>query len=372
MREFAANLATRLASGTPVALATVVKTTGSTPRGPGARMVIRRDGRHLGTVGGGCGEAQVVAAGLMALDDGKARLVRVDLTDAVTEDSDGACGGAMEVVVVPGGRDLLPLFRVLENSGSQRSGMRLVTCLAPARILGAMLAGSDAPLAGVGLADRETEQLWAALTAAADDFPVSAPAHGPRARLLEMPVAGESWSVLCEEIGARPRLLVCGGGHIAVPLSRLGRLLDWEVVILDDRQMFANHARFPEADQVICGPFRPALEGLAVDANTCAAVVTRGHRDDLECVRSLLGRRPGYLGMIGSRRRVVGVRKLLVEEGFDVSLLDKLHAPVGLDIGAETPEEIAVAIMAEMIMARRGGTGRSLKLRAPGMGAVRA
>ena len=368
MREFATILGQVLASGTPVALATVVRTAGSTPRGPGAHMVIRREGSHLGTVGGGCGEAQVVAASLSALDDGKARLVRVDLTDAVVEDTDGACGGTMEVAVVPGGQELLPLVQALGDPASERGGMTLVTCLAPARMLGAMLVGSDVPLAGIRLGDYEVKRLWAAVTAGGDGSPASA--RGPRTRLLDVPVAGESWSVLCEEIGVRPRLLVCGGGHIAVPLSRLGRLLDWEVVILDDRPSFANHPRFPHADHVRCGPFRPALEGLAVDANTCAVVVTRGHRDDLECVRSLLSRRPGYLGMIGSRRRVAGVRKLLLEEGFDRSLLSELHAPIGLDIGAETPEEIAVAIVAEAIMARRGGTGRSLRLRAQGMEAV--
>ncbi len=362
MLEFAPVLERLLATGEPVALATVVRTWGSTPRGRGTRMVIRREGSHLGTVGGGCAEAQVVSEGLTALDEGRARLLRVDLTDAVTDDTDAACGGTMEVLVAPAGREYLPVARAAGDIGSKRAGMKLATCLAPSRVLGAVAVGSDALLAHVGLDEGEAGRLWAALTAPGE-LVAAARVPGCRTQLLEIPVAGETWSVLWEEVGPGLRLLVCGGGHIAVPLSRLGKLLDWEVVVLDDREAFANHARFPHADRVVCGPFRSGIEGLAVDERTIAVVVTRGHRDDLECVRNLLGRRPGYLGMIGSRRRVAGVRKLLEEEGFDEDLLGCLRAPIGLDIGAETPGEVAVAIAAEAIMARRGGTGRPLSLR---------
>jgi xanthine dehydrogenase accessory factor len=336
-------------------------------------MVVRSDGSHLGTVGGGCGEAQVIAAGLTALDDGRARVVHVDLTDAVTTESDAACGGAMEVVVVPGGGELLPLVHALGASPSERGGVAVVTCLAPPRRLGSMVVvGSGGPLACVGMEHREAASLWASLMSAGRPAPTVTPGAGRRPQLVEIPLTGEISSVLWEEVLPRRRLLVCGGGHIAVALSHLGRLLDWEVIVLDDREAFANRVRFPHADRVLCGPFWQGLTELVVDMNTFAVVVTRGHRDDLECVRNLLGRRPGYLGMIGSRRRVAGVRKLLVEEGFDQSSLGRLHAPIGLDIGAETPEEIAVAIMAELIMVGRGGTGRPLKLPDRGMEGIRA
>ncbi|AGA70670.1 xanthine and CO dehydrogenases maturation factor, XdhC/CoxF family [Desulfitobacterium dichloroeliminans LMG P-21439] len=152
------------------------------------------------------------------------------------------------------------------------------------------------------------------------------------------------------------RLIILGGGHIALPLVQMGKLLHYEVTVIDDRPSFANKGRFPEADQVICQDFRSALQELTFDKSTYVIVVTRGHRYDQTCLEEALKQpQAAYLGMIGSRRKVATIVSNLRENGYSQVVLDRVYTPIGLDIGAQTPEEIAISIMAEMIMVDRYG-----------------
>ncbi|HWI60477.1 MAG TPA: XdhC family protein [Symbiobacteriaceae bacterium] len=158
-----------------------------------------------------------------------------------------------------------------------------------------------------------------------------------------------------------PELLVIGAGHVAQPVAQLGKLLGFTVTVIDDRPQYALAARFPAADRVICADFVPALQGLVTGPQTYAVLVTRGHRHDMECLRELVGRPLAYIGMIGSRIRVETVFRLLAEEhGIDPQALEQVYAPIGLDLNARTPAEIAVAVAAELLKVRRGGTGQSL------------
>ncbi len=166
-----------------------------------------------------------------------------------------------------------------------------------------------------------------------------------------------------------PELVILGGGHIALPLAGLGKMLGYRVVVVDDRPDFASPARFPEADRVVCCSFAGVAEKLSFGSRSSVVIVTRGHQHDLDCLRQVIGRPLAYLGMIGSRRRIRLVRRQLVEEGFPEQQLDAVHMPIGLDIGAQTPEEIAVSIAAELIMERRGGSAQSLRVHPPGAGA---
>ena len=152
----------------------------------------------------------------------------------------------------------------------------------------------------------------------------------------------------------RERLILLGGGHVALALARMASMLDFAVTVVDDRPAFANGERFPEAERVVCDAFEPAIAGLDVRASDYVCVLTRGHRWDGECLRALLaGAEPSYLGMIGSKRRVKGLLGALADEGFDAERLARIHAPIGLMIGAVTPEEIAVSICAQLIEHRR-------------------
>ncbi len=158
-------------------------------------------------------------------------------------------------------------------------------------------------------------------------------------------------------------LVVVGAGHIAQPLARMGASLGYRVSVVDDRPDFATRERFPEAERLVRADFDDPFRDVPMHERTHLVLVTRGHKYDYAClVRALrLDPPPAYVGMIGSRRRVRATYVQLLEEGIDRSLLGRIHAPVGLDIGAETPEEIAVAVAAELVLIRRGGSGRMLK-----------
>lgn len=152
----------------------------------------------------------------------------------------------------------------------------------------------------------------------------------------------------------RERLILLGGGHIAQPLCRVAAMLDFAVTVVDDRPDYAAASRFPEASLTVCDAFAAAIGKLRLRETDYVCVITRGHRWDAECLRQILaGPMPSYLGMIGSRRRVAGLLKLLKDEGYDAARLDAIHAPIGLAIGAATPAEIAVSICAQLIEHRR-------------------
>ncbi len=150
------------------------------------------------------------------------------------------------------------------------------------------------------------------------------------------------------------RLIILGGGHIALPLVEFAAKVGYSVTVVDDRLSFANINRFPLARQVICAPFDQAIRRLTITDNDYVVIITRGHRHDQICLEQLLkGVQPFYTGMIGSRRRVGALKELLIGAGYSRELLEKVHSPIGLAIGAVTPEEIAVSIMAELIACKR-------------------
>lgn len=161
-------------------------------------------------------------------------------------------------------------------------------------------------------------------------------------------------AVLTEYFAPRARFVILGGGHIALPLSQFSAKTGFSVVVYDDRPEFANTNRFPDAAEVICDSFDNMSGRLAIGPDDYVAIITRGHRHDALCLRAILqGEMPFYLGMIGSKRKVAALREMLLEEGADHNRLERLRAPIGLNIGAATPEEIAVSIVAELIAERR-------------------
>jgi xanthine dehydrogenase accessory factor len=161
--------------------------------------------------------------------------------------------------------------------------------------------------------------------------------------------------VFVDPIVGAQRLIVAGAGHIAQPLASLGSMLGFHVTVIDDRAAFANRERFPGADQLVVKPFAAAVASLLLDRDCYLVSVTRGHAYDEEVVRAALATDCGFVGMIGSRRRVRAMLERLAERGVAPDKLEQVHAPLGVDIGAETPEEIAVAIIAEIIRERRIG-----------------
>ncbi len=166
---------------------------------------------------------------------------------------------------------------------------------------------------------------------------------------------GQSALVFFELFMPPPSLIVVGAGHIAVPLAAMGKMLDYEVIVIDDRTTFANKARFPTADRIIVEDYEPAITSLDIGYSTFIVLVTRGHRHDVLSLRKVIQKPAPYIGMIGSRRRVFAVLKLLKDEGVSIDDLAKVRAPIGIDIGAQTPAEIAICILAEIINVWNGG-----------------
>lgn len=181
-------------------------------------------------------------------------------------------------------------------------------------------------------------------------------------RLHEVELEGGRWRLYVEPLTAAPDLLIVGAGHIARPLCRLGALLGFRVTVADDRPEYVKRESFPEAARVVVLDFSDPFREIEVTAESFVVLVTRGHKYDYDCILELLRMeaRPAYLGMIGSRRRVRAAFEALVADGAEPQRLAGVHAPIGLDIGAETPEEIALSIAAELVTVRRGGSGQKL------------
>jgi xanthine dehydrogenase accessory factor len=203
--------------------------------------------------------------------------------------------------------------------------------------------------------------------AAMDEFPrrpVQALYYQPegvRIHRLEARGGVGAYEIMVELVEAPVTLLIVGGGHIGLSLATIGEHVGFSVAVMDDREMYANAERFPMADFVKHGDFTEMIANFPIGTNTYIVMVSRGHKQDETALRAVVDRGAGYVGMIGSKRRVSTVLRHLAEEGLPLEALERVYTPIGFDIGAETPEEIAVSIMAEIIMVRRGGTGKQMR-----------
>ncbi len=237
------------------AVATIVNVRGSIPAFKTAKMLVRDDGSIVGTIGGGCVEAEVWQAAREVMESERPKTLSFDLNNDPKRDTGLVCGGTLEIFVEP----ILP------------------------------------------------------------------PAE----------------------------LFIFGAGHVAAGLYKVARVVGFDVTIVDDREAYANRERFPEAQQVIAEDFDKAMSRISPNESSYIVIVTRGHRDDMRVLRWAVQTPARYVGMIGSKRKTIGIFKELQKEGLSAQLFARVHAPVGLDIGAITPEEIAVSIMAELIAKRR-------------------
>lgn len=343
-RDIYQTIADELREGRPVVQATVIQTKGSTPRKEGSTMLVKQDGKLVGTIGGGCGEAGVISKCRLSLMDGDYREEHADLTEDISTESEGVCGGTLRVFIEPWqpGTDRLELAEHLRDLAD----------------------GSEQVVVHQVVESEDPDQLGRRYILGRDGQPVFT--HLPNG--LELPAAPErkphqikragKLQFYTERWDPTPTLVVVGAGHVAEPLDAVGRMAGFRTVVVDDRHLFANRERFPEADQVICGPILEVMRRIDLSPHHYLVLVTRGHTLDMDALRVLTerqrqGEQVAYVGMIGSKRRVGAVFQLLEEEGYPRHLFDNVYAPIGLNIGAETPAEIGVAVLAEMIAVRR-------------------
>ena len=178
---------------------------------------------------------------------------------------------------------------------------------------------------------------------------------------LDVPQAGGKLEVFFEVMPAPPRLIVVGAGHIAVPLVRIAKVLDFHVTVIDDRLLYANRERFPDADEVLVGDMAQMLKEMSITPSCYIVLITRGHAYDEPCLRVVLPTDAKYIGMIGSRRRIKACfKRFRDQDQISEELIGRIYAPIGLDIATETPAEIALSILAEVVKVRRGGGAASL------------
>jgi xanthine/CO dehydrogenase XdhC/CoxF family maturation factor len=346
--------------GEKMALATIVAVRGSTYRRPGARLLVPERGAPVGNLSGGCLEGDVADVARVVMREGQARLAGWDLTaddDAVWGLGLG-CNGAIEVFIEPADR-AAEVAHALRTALEEERPIGLVTVLeseAPGTIApGARLVVTPGdPVEGtLGHADVDAEAIVAAreLLAAGRSEKRSF-VHGVRAfvEVLEPPL----------------RLLVCGAGHDAIPLVRTASVLGWRAVVADDRPDLLNPGRFPDAAGFVplTEPGRVA-EGTSVDERTYAVVMTHNFLRDKEYLRALLMTPAAYVAMLGPAARTQRILMELADEGVEIADADllRVHGPAGLDLGAEGPEEIAQAIVAEIVAVRRAREGGFLKNR---------
>ena len=368
-QELLQTLQHELAAGATVAVATLVRRRGSVPREVGAKMLVYRDGHISGTVGGGCGEAEVWRAALSVIDTGRPRIVQVSLTEEIALESQGVCGGTFDVFVQPwhaaprpGQPSMLDLVNAILAALEEEQAVALATVIAagstwrgtPGQQLLYYESGQtfgSLALPGVA-ADREGQVTQAARTTLAST----------EATIVRISGADPaSWAeIFIEPFVPPPVLLIAGAGHIAVPLAALGSLMKFSVSVTDDRASFANRERFPSAKQLLVGDIESILRAYPITPRTHVVLVTRAHSHDVQGLRAIIDSPAAFIGMIGSQRRVWAVLKLLHDEGVASEKLLRVRAPIGLDIGAQTPEEIALSIMSEIVLLRHAGTGQPL------------
>ncbi|OGD19436.1 MAG: hypothetical protein A2Y70_07540 [Candidatus Aminicenantes bacterium RBG_13_64_14] len=345
-----------LAAGEGLALATLVETEGSTPQVPGASAVFSAAGLVAGTVGGGLLEARVESMAGEALRDGKARLATIRL-DADPSDMEGAiCGGSARVLIDPGvGGERAVFERALDGFRKRRHGF-LASLIVPGQ---GDFVSIERRFIGVGSASvPRPEPLSLDADAFEDVGPeiLAAAFEDGRPRLVK----NEGRLIFLEPVRPLPRLIIAGAGHVGRAVARLGSLLDWSVTVIDDRLEFANAENIPEADEIIVGDIGDSVRNIEDSQDNYFVIVTRGHQKDAEALQAAIGRPAAYIGMIGSRRKIEIMHCEFLESGWATAQeWAKIHAPIGVEIGSKTVEEIAVSIAAELVLVRSGRRERS-------------
>ena len=358
MKELLEALAGWQAEGVPVGRAVVVRTFGSAPRPEGAVLLATADGRLAGSVSGGCVEGAAFEQIERARATGRSRVIRYGISDEQAWDVGLACGGTIDVLVEPSVRDEVVL-------AARERGRAVVTPLpadAPPASFGPHVPGEGAPPAPVLLVAEDGELTGSLGSAELDGALVAGTMDALNrgaSRTLEL--GGRSYFV--EAFPVRPRLVVVGAVEVARSLVRFARELGYETVVIDGRSAFATPDRFPDVDRLVVGWPDEVADEIGLGPSDAVAVLTHDVKFDEPAIVEALRRGCRYVGAVGSRKTQRDRGERLRVAGVSSAELDRLRGPVGLDLGGRAPSETALAIMAEIVAARYGGSGAPMRER---------
>lgn len=324
-----------------VAMATLVATRGTSPKREGAKMWVGEEGRILGSVTiGGCVDARVIAESEEALSSFKSRLVEMKLGNEDAWEIGFSCAGDLDVLIEPVDlnrrNNVFELYRTVRAEVDQ--GKRAVIATPLRESANKLLVVEQGEVSGT-LGTPELDR-------AAQITAVELMKRGVSRTISLGP---ESTPVFFEVHGPPPTLIVFGASHVAMPLVSLAHDLGLKTVIVDGRPRFATRERFPDVDELLIGIPSEIAESLAYTSSTFVVLTAHDYKFDLPVLRVVLPARPAYVGLLGSKRRGAAIKEFLREGGMDEALLDQLHVPTGLNIGAETAAEIALSILAEAV-----------------------
>ena len=354
MEEIYSEIIKALEKKEKLALATLITRVGSAPRGVGAKYLIKEDGSSFGSIGGGCVEAEVWQGAREVMRKGEGGVLHFSLTAEQLAEGGLICGGNIDIFVEPLKEEFIPIYREVIRM-KQKGGVAVLATLIsldgifPKGERSKALIKISGEKMGSLLDRKELEERIL------EESGTLFNEKKPRVVVLNLGREEASWKqmeVLLEPILSEPTVYIFGGGHISQQVSPLAKRVNFKVVVIDDREMFANRERFPEADEVMVSEFEECFDRLSIDESSYIVIVTRGHLYDGFVLEQAVKTNARYIGMIGSKKKIRTLYQNLMEKGIPKEALNRVHAPIGLDIHSETPEEIGVSIIAELIKAR--------------------
>jgi xanthine dehydrogenase accessory factor len=344
MKNILFNICALLSDNTPFVLTTIVHKDGSAPRNMGARMIVLSDGNIIDTIGGGHLEAQVIEDALNVFTSGQSMVPDYQLSSM-----DMICGGRLSVLLeyIEATDDMKALFQKAMGFIQEKKNFMLVTAYSKnagnmGLVLKRVILTAEGAVVGNLIVPEELQQYWK---------------KGFLPPVLH--IEDQNHRYFIESFGTKETVFIFGGGHVAKEIEKLTDMIGMKTVVLDDRKEYANTHRFLSADVIVPENFIKAFEGLDITAGSYIIIVTPDHNSDRDVLRAALKTDAGYIGMIGSTRKRNTIFQSLVSEGIGQDDLKRVHCPIGIDIGSESPQEIAISIVAELISVRRGKTNRA-------------
>ncbi|OFY63928.1 MAG: hypothetical protein A2V64_04715 [Bacteroidetes bacterium RBG_13_43_22] len=335
---------------TGLVIATVTESVGSTPQKPGSSALFDSNGLISGTVGGGVVEGQVQKFAQESALSKESGYLHFSLSKDISHKEEAICGGKISVLIDANPFNHLTVFKAIKQSISENTAGVLITMVTILRETEVLInrywmTGKSKPPIPVAFMEKIEPEVTNMLSSpGSDDY-----------RKLELSVPGEEPSAIffLELLLPPGHLVIAGAGHIGKAVSHLGKMLDFEVTVIDDRREFANADNLPDADHIIVRDIGEAMKEIEKNAKTFIVIVTRGHADDAKALKPSIGSEAGYIGMIGSRAKTAKMHRDFVQNKWATEeQWNSIFAPIGLEIGSTTVEEIAVSIAAQLVLVR--------------------